>query len=104
MKTVNFLGDTQNVIRGFPGSVKTKLGGQLYLVQIGADPDDWKPMPSIGKGVREIRIRDIGGAYRVIYATNVGPEVIVLNAFVKKTQATPKREIELARKRLREWK
>ena len=104
MKTVNFQGDTQNVIRGFPGSVKTKLGGQFYLVQIGADPDDWKPMPSIGKGVREIRIRDIGGAYRVIYVTNVGPEVIVLNAFVKKTQATPKREIELARKRLREWK
>ena len=104
MKTVNFLGDTRSVIRGFPGSVKTKLGGQIFLVQIGADPDDWKPMPSIGMGVREIRIRDIGGAYRVIYVTNLGPQVVVLNAFVKKTQATPKREIELARRRLKEWK
>ena len=102
VKRVDFLGDTKSVIRGFPDSVKSKIGGQLFLVQIGADPDDWKPMPSIGKGVREIRIRDIGGAYRVIYVANFGPVVVVLNAFVKKAQATPKREIELARKRLKE--
>lgn len=104
MKRVNFLGDSQSVIRGFPESVKFKLGGQLYLVQIGADPDDWKPMQSIGTGVREIKIRDISGAYRVIYVVNVGPDVAVLNAFIKKTQATPQREIELARKRLKELK
>ena len=102
MKNVEFLGDTKAVIRGFPVSVKSKLGGQLFLVQIGADPDDWKPMPSIGKGVREIRIRDISGAYRVMYVTNIGPDVLVLNAFFKKTQTTPMREIELARKRLKE--
>ena len=102
MKLITFLGNSQNVIRGFPMSVKFKVGGQLYLVQIGADPDDWKPMPSIGKGVREIRIRDISGAYRVIYVANIGPAVVVLNAFIKKTQDTPQREIELARKRLKE--
>ena len=61
-------------------------------------------MPSIGKGVREIRVRDISGAYRVIYVANIGPDVVVLNAFVKKTQATPQREIELARLRLKELK
>ena len=104
MKLINFLGNTQNIIRGFPESVKLKIGGQLYLVQIGADPDDWKPMPSIGKGVREIRVRDISGAYRVIYVANIGPNVVVLNAFVKKTQATPQREIEMARRRLKELK
>ena len=102
MKNVEFLGDTKAVIRRFPVSVKSKFGGQLYLVQIGADPDDWKPVPSIGKGVREIRIRDVSGAYRVIYVANIGLDVLVLNAFVKKTQTTPKREIELARKRLKE--
>jgi phage-related protein len=102
MKSVIFLGNTLVIIRAFPESVKFKIGGQLYLVQIGADPDDWKPMPTIGKGVREIRIRDISGAYRVIYVTNIGPEVVVLNAFIKKTQATPQREIDLARKRLKE--
>ncbi len=104
MKLINFLGNTQNVIRGCPESAKFKIGGQLFLVQIGADPDDWKPMPSIGKGVREIRVRDISGAYRVIYVTNIGPDVVVLNAFVKKTQATPPREIELARRRLKDLK
>jgi phage-related protein len=102
VKLINFLGNTQTIIRGFPDSVKFKVGGQLYLIQIGADPDDWKPMPSIGRGVREIRIRDISGAYRVIYVASIGPGVVVLNAFIKKMQATPQREIELARKRLKE--
>ncbi len=102
MKGIVFLGNTQTVIRGFPVSVKYKVGGQLFLVQTGADPDDWKPMPSIGKGVREIRIRDISGAYRVIYVASIGSAVVVLNAFIKKTQATPQREIDLARKRLKE--
>lgn len=84
--------------------MKYKIGGELYLVQIGADPVDWKPMPSVGAGVREIRIREISGAYRVIYVANIGPDIVVLHAFVKKTQATPQRDIELARKRLRDWK
>ena len=104
MKLIHFLGNTQSIIRGFPESVKFKIGGQLYLVQIDADPDDWKPMPSIGTGVREIRVRDISEAYRVIYVASIGPDVVVLNAFVKKTQATPQREIELARRRLKELK
>ena len=104
MKGISFLGNTRIIIRGFPESVKFKIGGQLYLVQIGADPDDWKPMPSIGTGVREIRVRDISGAYRVIYVANIGPDIVVLNAFLKKTQATPLREIELARRRLKELK
>ena len=59
-------------------------------------------MPSIGPGVREIRVRDISGAYRVIYLTNIGETIFVLSAFIKKAQATPQREIELARKRLKE--
>lgn len=61
-------------------------------------------MPSIGPGVREIRVKDVTGAFRIIYVTNIGSYVYVLHAFQKKTQATPKRDIELARSRLRELK
>ena len=104
MKKVEFLGDSHAVIRGFPSTVKWKVGGQLYLVQSGLDPDDWKPMTSIGQGVREIRVRDISGAYRVIYVTNIGDQIYVLHAFIKRTQKTPQREIDLARKRLKELK
>ena len=66
---------------------------------IALQPDDLKPMPSIGKGVEEIRVRDDTGAYRVIYTARLADAVYVLHAFQKKTQATSKRDIELAKQR-----
>ena len=107
MKTIRFVGDSKATVRSFPETAKWKVGGQLFLLQTGHDPDDWKPMPSIGAGVREIRVRDISGAYRVIYVANIGDTIVVLSAFIKKSQATPQREIDLARKRFKEltwWK
>jgi phage-related protein len=74
----------------------------MFQVQIGENPSDWKPMPSIGAGVREIRIRQASGAYRIIYLTAIGDVIHVLHAFQKKTQATTSRDIELAKARLRQ--
>ena len=65
-------------------------------------PDDFKPMPSIGKGVEEIRVRDETGAYRVVYTARLAEAVYVLHAFQKKTQATSKRDIDLAAERFKE--
>lgn len=59
-------------------------------------------MPSVGPGVREIRIRQASGAYRIIYLTTIGDAVHVLHAFQKKTRATALREIDLAKARLRQ--
>jgi phage-related protein len=73
-------------------------------VQNGLDPDDWKPMKSVGPGVREIRIRDASGAFRIIYLATLADRVLVLHAFQKKAQRTAQRDIDLAAKRLREWK
>lgn len=70
-------------------------------VQRGLEPSDWKPMQSIGAGVREIRVKERSGAFRVIYIAVLADAVYVLNAFQKKSQRTPKREIELAADRLR---
>lgn len=80
-------------------TTKHALGTQLMLVQQGLDPADWKPIKSIGPGVKEIRIR-AGGAYRVIYTANIGNAVYVLHVFQKKTQKTAKPDIELAKQRL----
>lgn len=80
-------------------TTKHALGTQLMLVQQGLDPADWKPMKSIGPGVKEMRIR-AGGAYRVIYMANIGNAVYVLHVFQKKTQKTAKPGIELAKQRL----
>jgi phage-related protein len=71
------------------------------LYQNGDDPSDWKPMPSVGTGVREIRIREASGAFRVIYVANLKTAIFVLHAFQKKTQSTPKADLDLARARLR---
>jgi phage-related protein len=54
-------------------------------------------MSSVGPGVRKIRIRQASGAYRIIYLTTIGDVVHVLHAFQKKTQATAKRDIDLAK-------
>lgn len=54
-------------------------------VQQGREPDDWKPMPSIGTGVREIRIREASGAFRVIYVAKFEAAIFVLHCFQKKT-------------------
>jgi phage-related protein len=71
---------------------------------MGLDPSDWKPMPTIGAGVREIRIRDATGAYRVIYTATFSDAIHVLHAFEKKTQKTARRDLELAMGRLRQIK
>ena len=81
-----------------------EAGYQLSEVQLGNEPDDWKPMKAVGAGVREIRIREAAGAFRVIYLATLPDRVLVLHAFQKKTQQTAQRDIELAARRLREWK
>jgi phage-related protein len=101
-KLVNFLGDSLSRIREFPVAACKEAGTELRRVQFGFDPTDWKPMPDIGVGVREIRIADASGIFRVMYVTNIGDAVYVLHAFQKKTQETPKRDIDLAKARLKE--
>ncbi len=88
-------------LRAFPEAARQEAGFQLYRVQRGLDPIDWKPMATIGGGVREIRIRDEAGAYRVIYVATFAQAVHVLHAFQKKTQRTAKRDLDLAASRLR---
>ena len=100
MKAIVFVGDSLRRLRAFPESARQDAGYQLDKVQRGQTPDDFKPMPSIGKGVEEIRIWDDSGTYRVIYAARLRDAVYVLHAFQKKTQATSKRDIDVARQRL----
>lgn len=99
MKRLRFLGDSLNCLREFPADARHDAGFQLDKVQRGEQPDDFKPMPSIGKGVEELRVWDDSGTYRVIYTARLADAVYVLHAFQKKTQTTAKRDVELARKR-----
>ena len=101
MKNIQFLGNSLDCIREFPDDARREAGYQLSRVQQGLQPDDFKPMPIIGSGVEEIRIRDNEGAFRVFYISRRENIVYVLHAFKKKTQVTPKKEIEIARNRFK---
>jgi phage-related protein len=98
-KPLRFLGDSLKRLRDLPAEARQDVGYQLDKVQRGKQPDDFKPMPTIGAGVEEIRVRDETGAYRVIYFARLTEAVFVLHVFQKKTQATSIRDIGLARDR-----
>ncbi|MBW8075778.1 MULTISPECIES: type II toxin-antitoxin system RelE/ParE family toxin [Metallibacterium] len=102
MKPVRFVGDAQAELRAFPQAVRHDAGYQLHRVQTGEQPADFKPMPMIGPGVEELRVRDATGAYRVIYTARMADAVYVLHAFQKKTQRTASGNIERARQRFKQ--
>jgi phage-related protein len=102
MKPVQFIGSSLDDLRQFPLDARQEAGYQLDKVQHGLDPSDWKPMKPVGDGVKEIRIRDESGAFRVIYLAKLAEAVYVLHCCQKKTEQTSPKDIELARKRFKD--
>ena len=100
-KPLYFVGSALEDLRAFPRAQRREAGYQLGRVQFGLEPSDWKPMTTVGRGVREIRIHH-EGQYRVIYVAKFDDAVYVLHAFRKKTQKTRKQDIEIARRRFQE--
>ncbi|WP_214473927.1 type II toxin-antitoxin system RelE/ParE family toxin [Mesorhizobium sp. dw_380] len=101
-KRLEFLGDSLAQLRDFPEAARKEAGVQLHKIQLGFEPSDWKPMTTVGPGVREIRVRDDAGAFRVLYVASIGDAIYVLHAFQKKTQQTAKRDLDLAASRFRQ--
>ena len=101
-KPVEFRGSSLDDLRSFPLTARREAGHQLDQVQSGQEPDDWKPMNTVGQGVKEIRIRDSAGAFRVIYIAKFADAVYVLHCFQKKTEKTSKTDLDLAAKRYRD--
>ena len=98
-KPVAWLGSTLADVRAFPKVARERLGYALDRVQRGLEPPDWKPMPSVGPGVREIRVQ-VGRQFRVLYVTRFAEAIYVLHAFEKKSQKTAAADIARAQKRL----
>lgn len=97
-KAVFWVGTSLADTRAFPVEARQRAGYELYLVQHGEEPNDWKPMPAVGSGVREIRIHS-NGEYRVFYVASFSEGVYVLHSFEKKTQRTRQADIALGRAR-----
>ena len=101
MKDIRWMGRSYRDLCEFPDDAKKEAGYQLHLLQSGDEPDDWKPMLTIGHGVQEIRIHEDSGAFRVIYVAKFEEAIYVLHSFQKKTQKTAQHDIELARERFK---
>jgi len=99
MKSLIFMGNSLDRLREFPVGARHDAGYQLDRIQRGRRPGDVKPMPTIGKGVEEIRVWDDVGTWRVIYTARLADVVYVLHAFQKKSETTLKRDINLAKAR-----
>jgi phage-related protein len=101
VKPVHFVGASREDLQQLDDPVKETLGFQLFKVQQGQDPDDWKPMSIVGPGVREIRVRETSGAYRLLYVAQFEEAVYVLHVFQKKEQKIAAADVALARSRHR---
>ena len=101
MKSLEFLGSSRDDLAAMPAGIRHDIGLELMRVQFGGEPTDFKPTPTVGAGVYEIRVRDSSGAYRAMYVAKFEVAVYVLHAFRKKTQRTAKTEIELGKARYR---
>ena len=101
-KPVEFLGSSLRDLKEFPSGARQEAGYQIDRVQHGLVPTDWRPMPIVGTGVREIRVHDMEGTFRVIYLAKLADAVYVLHCFQKKTQKTSDVDLEIAIKRYRD--
>ncbi len=101
MKPIAFAGHSLESLRAFPSRGKREAGYELDKLQRGDDPKDWKAMPSLGSGVREIRFR-MHGAWRLIYVANRDEAIYVPHAFQKKSQRTSTRDITVIKSALKE--
>ena len=99
MKAAYFVGTARKDLARFPETARRRAGHELFMVQVGRTPSDFKPMPDVGVGAYEIRVRDEACTFRVIYVTKFDDAVYVLHAFQKKTRATAKADIDLAARR-----
>jgi phage-related protein len=103
MRPVRFMGNSREVLREMPDEVKSEIGFALERVQRGKMPVNAKPLKGIAPGVLEIMSDFKGDTFRAVYTVRFPRAVYVLHVFQKKSKrgiATPKREIDLVKRRL----
>lgn len=94
-------GDSREVLRSFPDAVRQNFGFQLWRLQQGERPHNYRPLPSIGSGVFELRDQDQRSWYRVIYLSRINDVIYILHCFEKKSRRMPQRDFNKARQRLK---
>lgn len=100
-QTVEFCGDALQRLRDFPDAAKQRMGYQIGRLQAGMQPDDFKPMKTVGQGVYEIRVKDDSNEYRSFYIAKRRDGIFILHCFQKRTAKTAPKDLELGRQRFK---
>ena len=100
-KEIRWVGSAYDDLLAFPPAPRRDAGFQLGKVQAGLEPIDWRPFDEVGLGTREIRIRDVGRIYRVMYIAKFEEAIYVLHCFQKTTRSTSKKDKDVAKARYR---
>ena len=101
LASVAWEGDSREVLKAFPEEVRENFGFELWQLQQGQRPRDFRPLSSIGPGVFELRDQDESTWYRVVYLSRIEDVIYVLHCFEKKSREMPKNDFEKARQRLK---
>jgi len=104
IKPLVWLGSSYRDLKNFPPEIQKDVGYALWLAQVGEKHDKTKPLKGFS-GVMEIISGYQTDTYRTVYTVKLGSKLYVLHAFQKKSKrgiATPKKEIDVIRKRLQE--
>ena len=101
MKPLKFVGSSLRDLQNFPAAARRAAGFELWAVQRGLLPSDWKAMPSVGAGAYEIRMHVLG-EWRIVYVAKFEKAVYVLHAFQKKTRKTRETDIAVAARRFKQ--
>lgn len=107
LRKVRWIGDSRKRLQDFPETVRKDIGHALYRVQIGEIPPSAKMMTGIDTGVYEIVDNYDTDTYRVVYTVKIGSNIYVLHCYQKKSRRgirTPKKEIDLIKRRLKRAK
>lgn len=102
-KRILWVGNARKDLAELPDAIKENVGHQLWLLQNGQMPVDFKPMSTVGNGVYEIRVPDSDGRNvgRCFYVARVEEGIAVLHSFVKTSQQTSKGDIEKGKARFK---
>lgn len=99
--TIAWEGDSREILQAFPEGVRQNFGFNLWQLQQGQRPSDYRPLPSIGTGVFELRDQDERSWYRIVYLSRINDVIYVLHCFEKKSREMPRRDFEKAKQRLK---
>ena len=107
MKPIRWMRSSQTDLKKFPADVRGEIGHGLYLVQCGERPNNEKPLHEDLSGVSELAADSDADSntYRAVFTVKLEPFLYVLHCFQKKSKkgiATPKKELDVVRKRLAE--